>query len=316
MMSDDGVSPVVAVALLIGLVVTAGAVIGLVMLSTLEDASGTMPDVRFQTSVDGKSLYHAGGDALPLRNLVFYDTAARENMSVQLVKGGNTYAGSLDDKIWETGDKIQVPNGKLSVLSIVGLDSKNYPALLYMGANAAVLPIGDMVPDEWKEQQGGGEGREKEDWEPDIPYIIDKKIVVSWQDIITKITDKGMNIQNNILVDEKTGKYYYVYFPYTVTISKADTLNPIEDFVNKLSQGNKVEIDFSKKIYTYENDTEDVLNSGRLWKTVNGITDIPEKGSLYEYEGVLYLAIQNSWQASNGVDATNYNLWRKLGDAI
>ncbi|MDV0442457.1 type IV pilin N-terminal domain-containing protein [Methanorbis furvi] len=313
MKSDDGVSPVVAVALLIGLVVTAGAVIGLVMLSTLEDASGTIPDVRFQTSVDGKSLYHAGGDALPLRNLVFYDTAARENMSVQLVKGGNTYAGSLDDKIWETGDKIQVPNGKLSVLSIVGLDSKNYPALLYMGANAAVLPIGDMVPDEWKEQQSGGEE------EPDFPYVLDPEITVSWQDIIARVQNsdwipKGTNIENNILVDETTGKYYYVYVSYTTTITEKDIQNPIEDFVN--SKNNAVAIDFSQKIYTYENDTEYVLNEGRLWKKEGNSERGPKKGSLYVYNGVLYLAIQNAWAGAVDPGDGRGSLWRKLGDAI
>lgn len=39
MKADDGVSPVVAVALLIGLVAVAGAIIGLTMFAALEDAT-------------------------------------------------------------------------------------------------------------------------------------------------------------------------------------------------------------------------------------------------------------------------------------
>ena len=70
---DDGVTPVIAVAVLIGMVAVAGFLIGLAMFAALGDASRTLPDVRFQVSADGKSLYHAGGDALPLQSLVFYD---------------------------------------------------------------------------------------------------------------------------------------------------------------------------------------------------------------------------------------------------
>ncbi|HJJ96871.1 MAG TPA: hypothetical protein O0X38_04445 [Methanocorpusculum sp.] len=68
---DDGVTPVIPVAVLIGMVAVAGFLIGLAMFAALGDASGTLPDVRFQASADGKSLYHAGGDALPLQSLVF-----------------------------------------------------------------------------------------------------------------------------------------------------------------------------------------------------------------------------------------------------
>jgi hypothetical protein len=150
MKADDGVAPVVAVALLIGLVAVAGAVIGLTMFAALEDAAGTLPDVRFQTSADGRSLYHAGGDVLPLKNLAFYDTSKKEKVTIQLVKSGNTEPeNSLDGELWETGDKLQFAEDILKVLSIVGLDSRNRPALLYIGTDAVVLPVGDIVPDEW-----------------------------------------------------------------------------------------------------------------------------------------------------------------------
>lgn len=151
--ADAGVSPVVAVVLLMGLVAVAGAIIGLSMVAALEDAAGTLPDVRFQASADNQSLYHAGGDALPLKNLVFYDTSTRESpQSVQLTKNGQTEAKtSLEGEVWETGDKITFGANVLKALSIVGLDSRNHPALLYRGVDAAVLPIGDMVPDAWKE---------------------------------------------------------------------------------------------------------------------------------------------------------------------
>ncbi|HJK77732.1 MAG TPA: type IV pilin N-terminal domain-containing protein [Methanocorpusculum sp.] len=157
--ADEGVAPVVAVALLIGLVAVAGAIIGLTMFAALEDAAGTPPDVRFQVSADGQSLYHAGGDALPLKNLVFYDTSTKKNVTAQLIKNGKSAVEtSLEEAVWETGDKIQFVDGMLlSVLSIVGLDSRNRPALLYLGADAVALPVGDMVPDEWKEGSGGGD---------------------------------------------------------------------------------------------------------------------------------------------------------------
>lgn len=152
--ADAGVSPVVAVVLLMGLVAIAGAIIGLSMVAALEDAAGTLPDVRFQASADNQSLYHAGGDALPLGSLVFYNTATRQSLSsVQLTKNGQNTAEetSLAGEVWETGDKITFGADVLKALSIIGLDSRNHPALLYRGVDAAVLPIGDMVPDAWKE---------------------------------------------------------------------------------------------------------------------------------------------------------------------
>ena len=181
MQADEGVAPVVAVALLIGLVAVAGAIIGLSMFAALEDASGTLPDVRFQASADNQSLYHAGGDALPLKNLVFYDTSTRKSPSlIQLTKNGQTKPEtSLEGEVWETGDKITFSDNVLKALSIVGLDSRNHPALLYMGVDAAVLPIGEMVPDEWVEvtptpvgpvvvptpvPTGGGEGGNAGEW--------------------------------------------------------------------------------------------------------------------------------------------------------
>ncbi|MCQ2356494.1 MAG: hypothetical protein MJ014_05705, partial [Methanocorpusculum sp.] len=60
--------------MLIGMVAAAGFLIGLAMFAGVGGCIGeTLPDVRFQASADGISLYHAGGDALPLKNLVFYD---------------------------------------------------------------------------------------------------------------------------------------------------------------------------------------------------------------------------------------------------
>ncbi len=156
MKADEGVAPVVAIALLIGLVAIAGALIGLSMFSALESAAGTPPDVRFQVSADGQSLYHAGGDVLPLKNLVFYDTAKKENVEGQLIKSGSSTGSSpAETDVWATGDKIQFDAGILNVLSIVGLDSRNRPSLLYMGAKAMVLPVGDMVPDEWDRDTPG-----------------------------------------------------------------------------------------------------------------------------------------------------------------
>ena len=181
--ADAGVSPVVAVVLLMGLVAVAGAIIGLSMVAALEDAAGTLPDVRFQASADNQSLYHAGGDALPLGSLVFYNTATRQSLSsVQLTKNGQTEAKtSLEGEVWETGDKITFGADVLKALSIVGLDSRNHPALLYRGVDAAVLPIGDMVPDAWKEQSGE-EGDEPQ--LPDYPYPDKEPTETTWEKLI------------------------------------------------------------------------------------------------------------------------------------
>ncbi|HJJ96872.1 MAG TPA: hypothetical protein O0X38_04450, partial [Methanocorpusculum sp.] len=63
-----------------------------------------------------------------------------------LIKGGSTDAASPEEQdVWETGDRIQFD--ELEGLSIVGLDSRGHPALLWRGVNAMVLPVGDMVPD-------------------------------------------------------------------------------------------------------------------------------------------------------------------------
>ncbi|MCZ0860054.1 type IV pilin N-terminal domain-containing protein [Methanocorpusculum sp. MG] len=156
---DDGVAPVIAVAVLIGMVVVAGAIIGFAMFAAMEDAAGTLPDVRFQASADGVSLYHAGGDALPLKSLVFYNTETKENVSVQLTKCGSADSATPKEwDVWETGDKIRFgEEGVLGVLSIVCMDSRNRPALLWMGSRAMALPVGDMVPDVWGETSDGGE---------------------------------------------------------------------------------------------------------------------------------------------------------------
>lgn len=53
--------------------------------------------------------------------------------------------------IWKTGELLTFVGDNVNVLktlSIVGLDSRNHPAVLRMDADAVVLPIGDMVPDE------------------------------------------------------------------------------------------------------------------------------------------------------------------------
>lgn len=152
---DDGVTPVIAVAVLIGMVAIAGFLIGLAMFfAALGNASGTLPDVRFQASADGKSLYHAGGDALPLESLVFYDREMMPVPDFTLIKGGSTDAASPEEQdVWETGDRIHFD--ELEGLSIVGLDSRGNPALLWRGVNAMMLPVGDMVPDVWEEIPGG-----------------------------------------------------------------------------------------------------------------------------------------------------------------
>ncbi|MDV0442696.1 type IV pilin N-terminal domain-containing protein [Methanorbis rubei] len=210
MKTDEGISPVIAIVVLIGLVIIAGAIIGLTMFASMENASGTLPDVRFQVSADGVSLYHAGGDSLPLKNLIFYDTSARQSMVVQLIKSGSDSAvpdNQFELNVWETGDKIRIIGGKLDVLSIVGPDSRNHPALLYMGVNAAVLPIGDMVPDEWIEIIVPVEPPEKPE---------DPKGLTALNEMLLLLT-----IGNTNIIDGKNDmfKQYPDYYQYTGSIS-------------------------------------------------------------------------------------------------
>lgn len=152
MKADEGVAPVVAVALLIGLVAVAGAIIGLTMFAAMEEASGTPPDVRFQTSANDSLLYHAGGEVLYKKELVFYDTSKGSEKNTANISDRVRINGKTDWTTWSTGQAIETPLGtNVSMLSVVGLDSRNVPVMLWMGANAAALPIGDMVPDEWGE---------------------------------------------------------------------------------------------------------------------------------------------------------------------
>lgn len=106
--------------------------------------------MRFQVSADGKSLYHAGGDALPLKDLIFYNTSVNDKIQANIT--GSVEKTSGDKGIWRTGELLTFAGDNVNVLktlSIVGLDSRNRPAVLWMGANAVALPVGDMVPDEW-----------------------------------------------------------------------------------------------------------------------------------------------------------------------
>lgn len=201
--ADAGVSPVVAVVLLMGLVAIAGAIIGLSMVAALEDAAGTLPDVRFQASADNQSLYHAGGDALPLGSLVFYNTATRQSLSsVQLTKNGQNTAEetSLAGEVWETGDKITFGADVLKALSIVGLDSRNHPALLYRGVDAAVLPIGDMVPDAWKETTPTPVPT------PDVPGVVPTPVPINSEESPFHANQESFTFGDESLLEGGKGK--------------------------------------------------------------------------------------------------------------
>ncbi len=311
---DDGVAPVIAVAVLIGMVVVAGAIIGFAMFAAMEDAAGTLPDVRFQASADGVSLYHAGGDALPLKSLVFYNTETKENVSVQLTKCGSDKPAPLTEwAVWETGDKIQFGEGVLGVLSIVGLDSRNRPALLWMGSRAMTLPVGDMVPDVW--MMGGNS---------DIPDSKPKYILnnpQSWKELVESAKTKNCNgagkplPENTIYWDDKDGVVSYCYQSYTgyLASSDADTDISLQDyFQTKGNVQNMVKIDLSQKVLTYENDTYlfEYGSHPRYWNSENGAL-VAKKESLCENEGVLYIAIRNLDRSETTL--SEYSLWRKIG---
>ncbi|MDV0442473.1 type IV pilin [Methanorbis furvi] len=276
MRTDNGISPVIAVVVLIGLVVIASAIIGLTMLATMENVSGTPPDVRFQVSADGVCLYHAGGDALPLRNLVFYDTSTKkpiEVKNIELIKGGGTilkFEGD-DDKsfelnVWETGDKIRIISGKLSELSIVGPDSRNHPALLYMGANAMVMPIGDMVPDEWIETVVPvvPTGPEM----PEIPLDINPGIFEDLIQIQKNNDNKGIKfdekqlIINGVLVDS---------YDYNVTNKDEDIWIIVSP---EYGEGHTQNTTITVNVYSLVNDTYELIYSPPAIPDTQGLHDV------------------------------------------
>ncbi len=288
---DDGVTPVIAVAVLIGMVAVAGFLIGLAMFAALGDASRTLPDVRFQASADGKSLYHAGGDALPLQSLVFYD---REMMSISnftLIKGGSTEAVSPEEQdVWETGDRLQFD--ELEGLSIVGLDSRGNPALLWRGVNAMVLPVGDMVPDVWEEIPGGGEEHNKYELYPPTNWW---EKVTEAQNLPGKNNNVGLG--NAVYSDGKSLYYWLAVNDPRLTKTFALTNPTLEQAAIEL--GNKlIEVNLSSYVYTKDDIASDV--SGSPWKK-----PAPVAGSLYEFGGQLYICRQpfatdssNIWQIS------------------
>lgn len=313
---DDGVTPVIAVVLMIGLIAVAGAVIGLVMFAALDDASGTLPDVRFQASADGVSLYHAGGDVLPLKSLVFYDGEMNPVPSVQLIKGGSTDAVSpAEGDVWETGDKMRFDEGVLTSLSIIGQDSRGNPALLWRGVNAMVLPIGDMVPDEWI--TGGNSDM------PDSKPKYTLNNLQSWKELVESAKTENCNgagkplTESAIYYDEKDGMLYYYYQSYRSYLDSpiADTGISLQDFFQTKTEASKdmVKINLSQKVLTYENDThpfqwnQNVLH----WNTEENGDLVAKKESLCENKGLLYIAIQNPWDS--GTDLLNKDLWRHIG---
>ncbi|MDR0980990.1 MAG: type IV pilin N-terminal domain-containing protein [Methanocalculaceae archaeon] len=303
---DDGVTPAIAVVMLIGLVAVAGAVIGLAMFAAVEDTSGTMPDVRFQVSADGKSLYHAGGDVLPLKSLVFYNTVTKENVPVHLVKGGSTKAATPTEwDVWETGDKILFGEEMFNALSIVGLDSRGHPVLLWMGSNAAVLPVGDMVPDEWGDISGGGEEK------PDFPYVIEP--ITSWQEFKKEVNarnEPGMNWGTMIVFWDVDTSLWIAMDDQYVTKSQISDDPTLEEYSQKYYTGKITYIDTSSRILTIKNDTT-VVGSDRTWNTENGVS-VAQRGSLCVDNGNLYIATSTpgSW------DKPPTFPWSRIGHEI
>jgi len=294
---DDGVTPVIAVAMLIGMVTVAGIIIGLAMFAALGDASGTLPDVRFQASADGVSLYHAGGDALPLKSLVFYDREMMPIPDFNLIKGGSTEAVSPEEQdVWETGDRIQFD--ELEGLSIVGLDSRGNPALLWRGVNAMVLPVGDMVPDVWEDLPISP-------IQPGMKYTI--YVNTTWEELLGRARhspNNGINIGQMRGVNN-TGYQEYWYIGWSnAWLSKTDGENhiSIEDYIKKVPNS------MFKMDFTNIRNSTDIIQ-GPKWKPGKA----PEAGTLFEDEdGVLYVwygekrSDNDSW--STKINEAHWNL--------
>ena len=127
-----------------------------------------------------------------------------------MAKSGSNAKIDSEGQVWETGDKISFNDGVLSVLSIVGLDSRNHPALLYMGTSAAVLPVGDMVPDEWTEE---GETT------PDNPVVIPTPEPIGNADTVFHTNQDELKFGNENLLVENNNK---VQLSSTINYPKPD----------------------------------------------------------------------------------------------
>lgn len=304
MRSDEGIAPVIAIVLLLSMVVAAGVIVGLSMFSALESAAGTAPDVRFSSSADNLSVYHAGGEVLYKKDLVFYDTDKKTSIpadSIKLFTADGSSSTTWTE--WATGDRLEIGNAaQLSVLSIVGLDSRSRPALLYMGSAARVLPLGSMVPDEWL---GGGVV-----WPP---YEFNNS--ASWPELVEKVKGEFQNttggrktypLDGTIYYDDRTGTLCLAYCMNgqgQITSDEAESLIYLDeyaaghpDFMPKL--------DFSNILTV--NDTKD--GDGKVW--------IEEKkpdriGALYEAKGNLSVLALPGFNNSDILPGNR--AWKQIG---
>lgn len=290
---DDGVTPVIAVAVLIGMVAIAGFLIGLAMFfAALGNASGTLPDVRFQASADGKSLYHAGGDALPLESLVFYDREMMPVPDFTLIKGGSTDAASPEEQdVWETGDRIHFD--ELEGLSIVGLDSRGNPALLWRGVNAMMLPVGDMVPDVWEEIPGG-EGKSQHLLKTHNDIII----YSTWEDLLEQLRKPELwylGLENyRVIYDAKNEEYWFAAHSVGITKEEAEMDISTENFASSHPEFFKINFHDIRTI-------QDIVIE-KNWETVWKDGRNPYiRGTLYEYtDGKLYVMINMDIEKKGG----------------
>ena len=147
MKKESGVSNVVGVIILLFLVISIAAVLGLVLSSATYDAVDTTPNVIFTTSEDPYLLYHGGGDVLYKNDLKFYAGGSDISDSIS-IDGVYDWTGG-----WHTGQAINTENTGRTVsdLTIVTLDSRGDAYLIYNGPTADPIPEGTPVPDETPE---------------------------------------------------------------------------------------------------------------------------------------------------------------------
>jgi flagellin-like protein len=140
--ADSAVSPVIAVILLVAMIVTSIAVIGIIVIDYTQDSVAAKPNLQVRASADNTLIYHAGGSVIELSNLRIYTANGSELKTADILI--NNASGRTT---WSTGETIQSNLSGDPISSIVAPDRNGNDVLLYY--MSPMVLTGDMVPDTW-----------------------------------------------------------------------------------------------------------------------------------------------------------------------
>ncbi|WP_268922000.1 type IV pilin [Methanocorpusculum vombati] len=138
---NDALTPVVASVFLLLMVAGCCAAVGIVMFQQMNAMESDVPDVRIQTSAEGKHLYHAGGDTL------YRDSVTIYNLDNDITHR-TLVNGKKDWTAWKSGEYLESEQ-TLSDVYLVWHGPGKDTILYHYGLNrkTGVTPITDAVPD-------------------------------------------------------------------------------------------------------------------------------------------------------------------------